>query len=206
MVVIARSAATKQSRPGCAMTVLASEAKLGWRLRDVVLLLPKIVLTGLLILAIGDLVVGVFLRYVMVPVTDWLDLDPINFFWVEEVGEYALAWMTMIGAGIAISERAHFTLRVLTHRLPMPAQRAIHVATHLLIAGFGGLAAWYGVKLAVVNSLLTSPALELNLAWLYAAPAVGGALIVLYGLAAAFAPPPPPDVFQGSGAAAAGND
>ncbi|OLD92033.1 MAG: hypothetical protein AUG92_02695 [Alphaproteobacteria bacterium 13_1_20CM_4_65_11] len=175
-------------------------------MRDVVLLLPKIVLTGLLILAIGDLIVGVFLRYVMVPVTDWLDLDPINFFWVEEVGEYALAWMTMIGAGIAIGERAHFTLRVLTHRLPMPAQRAIHVATHLLIAGFGGLAAWYGVKLAIVNSLLTSPALELNLAWLYAAPAVGGALIVLYGLAAAFAPPPPPDVFHGSGAAAAGND
>ena len=114
--------------------------------------------------------------------------------------------MTMIGAGIAIGERAHFTLRVLTHRLPMPAQRAIHVATHLLIAGFGGLAAWYGVKLAIVNSLLTSPALELNLAWLYAAPAVGGALIVLYGLAAAFAPPPPPDVFHGSGVAAAGND
>ena len=177
-----------------------------WRVRDVVLLLPKIVLTGLLILAIGDLIVGVFLRYVMVPVTDWLDLDPINFFWVEEVGEYALAWMTMIGAGIAIAERAHFTLRVLTHRLPMPAQRAIHVATHLLIAGFGGLAAWYGVKLAIVNSLLTSPALELNLAWLYAAPAVGGALIVLYGLATAFAPPPPSDVFHGSGAAAAGND
>ncbi|TMK31789.1 MAG: hypothetical protein E6G69_07310 [Alphaproteobacteria bacterium] len=62
------------------------------------------------------------------------------------------------------------------------------------------------MKLAIVNSLLTSPALELNLAWLYAAPAVGGALIVLYGLAAAFAPPPPPDVFHGSGVAAAGND
>ena len=100
-----------------------------WRLRDVVLLLPKIVLTGLLILAIGDLIVGVFLRYVMVPVTDWLDLDPINFFWVEEVGEYALAWMTMIGAGIAIGERAHFTLRVLAHRLPMPAPTIVNQAS-----------------------------------------------------------------------------
>src|SRR5690348_17128926 len=92
-----------------------------WRLRDIVLLLPRIVLTGLLILAIGDMIVGVFLRYVMIPVTDWLDLEPINFFWVEEVGEYTLAWLTLIGAGIAIAERAHFTLRVLTHRLPLPA-------------------------------------------------------------------------------------
>ena len=177
-----------------------------WRARDIVLLLPKILLTGLLILAIGDMVVGVFLRYVMIPVTDWLDLDPINFFWVEEVGEYTLAWLTLIGAGIGIAERAHFTLRVLTHRLPLPAQRVIHVATHLLIAGFGALAAWYGLQLAIVNSLLTSPALEINLAWLYAAPAVGGALIVLYGLAMAFEPPPDPDPFHDAGVAAAGDD
>src|SRR5205823_7902722 len=138
------------------MTALVSASTERWRLRDIVLLLPKIVLTGLLILAIGDMIVGVFLRYVMIPVTDWLDLDPINFFWVEEVGEYSLAWLTMIGAGIGVAERAHFTLRVLTHRLPLPAQRVVHVASQLLIAGFGALAVWYGTQLAIVNSLLTS--------------------------------------------------
>ena len=68
-----------------------------------------------------------FLRYVMVAITDLLDLDPINFFWVEEVGEFSLAWLTMIGAGIGIAERAHFTLHVLTHHLPIAAQRVIHV-------------------------------------------------------------------------------
>src|SRR5262245_63276791 len=137
------------------MSVITSDVA-RWRLRDLLLLLPKIVLTALLILAIGDLVVGVFLRYVMVPVTDWLDLDPVNFFWVEEVGEYTLAWLTMVGAGIGIAERAHFTLRMLVHRFPVPLQRAIHIATHLLIAGFGALALWYGIKLAIVNSALTS--------------------------------------------------
>jgi TRAP-type C4-dicarboxylate transport system permease small subunit len=145
----------------------------------------------------------------MVPVTDWLDLDPINFFWVEEVGEYSLAWLTMIGAGIGVAERAHFTLRVLTHRLPLPAQRAIHVASQLLIAGFGILAAWYGTKLAIVNTALTSPALELNLAWLYAAPAVGGVLITVFALAGIAEPPPEDElatpVNEGS-AIAAGND
>src|SRR5437764_8237239 len=141
-------AVKQSSQPRSEPAVTANEAAAPsdlpaapWRVRDVVLLLPKIVLTGLLILAIGDLIVGVFLRYVMVPVTDWLDLDPINFFWVEEVGEYALAWMTMIGAGIAIAERAHFTLRVLTHRLPLAAQRGVDIATPLLIARFGPVAA-----------------------------------------------------------------
>jgi len=177
-----------------------------WRVGDIVLLAPKIVLTALLILAIGDMVVGVFLRYVVVAITDRLDLDPINFFWVEEIGEYSLAWLTMVGAGVGIAERAHFTLRVLTHRLPAAAQRAIHLATHFLIAGFGALAVWYGIQLAIVNSQLTSPALEINLAWLYIAPAVGGALIILYGLAAAFGPMPEPDVLDAHSVAAAGND
>ncbi len=179
-----------------------------WRARDIVPLIPKIVLTALLILAIGDLIVGVFLRYVVVAITDWLDLDPVNFFWVEEVGEYSLAWMTMIGAAIGVAERAHFTLHLVTHRLPPGWQRVIHVATYLLIAGFGALAGWYGIKLAIVNSQLTSPALELNLAWLYAAPAVGGLLIVLYAVAVAFEPPAPPeaDAVADAAAHAAGND
>jgi TRAP-type C4-dicarboxylate transport system permease small subunit len=188
------------------MTAIASISAQRWRVRDVVLLAPKIVLTALLVLAIGDMVVGVFLRYVVVAVTDRLDLDPINFFWVEEVGEYSLAWLTMIGAGIGIAERAHFTLHVVTHHLPLMAQRAIYVATHVLVAGFGALALWYGIQLAIVNSLLTSPALEINLAWLYAAPAVGGALIILYSLAMVFQPMPEPDSFDKAHVAAAGND
>jgi len=175
-------------------------------IREIILLLPKIVLTALLAVAITDMIAGVFLRYVMVRITDWLDVDPINFFWVEEVGEYSLAWLTLIGAGIAVADRAHFTLHVVTHRLPPPLQRAIHIGRQILIAGFGVLVIWFGAKLAVVNSLLTSPALEINLAWLYAAPAVGGGLIVLYSLALAFEPPQEGDAaIDPAGAGAAGD-
>src|SRR5690242_21909805 len=108
------------------------------------LLLPKILVTALLILAVADMLVGVFLRYVMVEITDLLDLDPVNFFWVEEVGEFSLTWLTMIGAAVGIADRIHFTLHVLTHRLPPRAQRVTYAINHLLIAGFGALAAWFG--------------------------------------------------------------
>jgi TRAP-type C4-dicarboxylate transport system permease small subunit len=153
------------------------------------LLLPKIVLTGLFVLAVADMLAGVFLRYVMTRITDFLDIDPVNFFWVEEVGEFSLAWLTLVGAAIGIADRVHFTLRILVHRLPRKAQHVIHVINHLLIAGFGALAAWYGARLAISNSLLSSPALELNLAWLYGAAAVGGTLILVYGIGIALTPP-----------------
>lgn len=179
------------------------------RIRGFILLIPKIAVTALLVVAISDMVIGVFMRYVVTAITDWLDIDPLNFFWVEEVGEYSLAWMTMIGAGIGIADRLHFTLHFLVHRFPPAAQRIIHIANHIAIAAFGGLAAWYGIQLAIVNSKLTSPALEINLAWLYAGPAVGGVLIILYAVAAAFDTTPiadPHALPETEGIAAAGDD
>jgi TRAP-type C4-dicarboxylate transport system permease small subunit len=147
--------------------------------------LPKLVIAALLALAILDLLVGVFLRYVMVEVTDFLDVDPIRFFWVEELGEFSLAWLTLIGAAVGVTTGAHFTLRVLTHRLPAPAQRIITVLNHLLIGGFGLLAAWQAWRLTVLNSVLASPGLEVNLGWLYFSAVVGGALIAFYAFAVA---------------------
>ena len=35
-------------------------------------------------------------------------MDPVNFFWVEEVGEMALAWLTLIGAAVGVRERGAF--------------------------------------------------------------------------------------------------
>jgi TRAP-type C4-dicarboxylate transport system permease small subunit len=167
--------------------------------------MPKIVVTTLLALAVGDMLAGVFLRYVMVEITDLLDLDPVNFFWVEEVGEFSLTWLTMIGAAVGIADRIHFTLHVLTHRLPLRAQRVVYVINHLLIAGFGALAAWFGTRLAITNSALTSPALQINLAWVYAAVAVGGGLIVIYGLGLAIAGPDPAAAEENGRAIAAGD-
>src|SRR5207248_9088303 len=78
------SSGKKSSQPRSEPAVTANEAAAAsdlpaapWRVRDVVLRLPKFVLIGLLILAIGHLVVGVFLRYVMVPVRVALYLDAV---------------------------------------------------------------------------------------------------------------------------------
>ena len=154
-------------------------------MRQVAQALPRVVLGGLVLFAIGVMLSGVFLRYVMLPITDWLDVDPVNFFWVEEVGELTLTWLTMIGAAIGVAERSHFTLNIFVHRLPNAVQHGVHVFNHLLIAGFGGLIAWQCYKLAVLNGGLNSPALELSLGWFYVSATVGGIWMVLYALDAA---------------------
>jgi TRAP-type C4-dicarboxylate transport system permease small subunit len=150
--------------------------------------IPKIVVGALVLGAIGTMLFGVVARYILLPITNWLDTDPVNFFWVEEVGETALAWITMIGAAIGVAERSHFALAVLVHRFPPAVRQAIHYANHVVIGSFALLIAWLGYKLAVMNASLTSPGLEFSLAWIYAPSLVGGVLMAIYAVKSARTP------------------
>ena len=150
--------------------------------------IPKVVVSLLLVAAIVNLLIGVFLRYVMIPITDYMDWDPVRFTWVEEVGEMMLAYLTLIGAAIGLRERTHFTLHIL--RFKPAGQLFVDRVHYLLIAAIGAIAAWYGVKLCLLNRTLSTPGLEINLAVLYASVVVGGTLLVVYALSMIVAPPP----------------
>lgn len=139
---------------------------------------------GVLVLAaIAIMGMSVFLRYVMLPVTNALNLDTINFFWVEEAGELALAWIALIGAAVGIAERTHFALALFTQHLSQSAQYAIHAFNHLVIAGFGGVIAYQGLVVIGLNRGLTTPGLEISMAWLFSSLVAGGILTVLFALA-----------------------
>src|ERR1700731_1128487 len=126
-------APTRRASPGDLLPAGGGKA----RIRQFLAFLPKALLAGLLILAILDMLAGVLLRYVVVAVTEYFDLPGVNFFWVEEVGEFTLAWLTLVGAAIAILERTHFELAILVHRFPEHIQQLITRITYWLIAAFG---------------------------------------------------------------------
>jgi TRAP-type C4-dicarboxylate transport system permease small subunit len=173
---------------------MAAEARGGcaWRARSAAA--AKLVLAAILAIAILDMLAGVVLRYVVVPITDYFDWPSVSFFWVEEVGELALAWLTLVGAAVAVLERTHFALAVLTRRFSSQRQRLVERINHLLIAAFGALVAVFGGQLAMLNSMLVSPALEINLGFLYLSAVVGGGLIALCGLGVALGVLRPRDV------------
>jgi len=144
---------------------------------------PRVAVVVLMLIAMVDMLVGVFLRYVMTWVSATFDLPSVRFFWVEEVGEYALAWLTFIGAALGIRRGVHFSVQMVTDRLPPRARWFLFVSQYLLLTAFGALLAYYGWQVAELNSQSYSPALDLNLRWLYLSPVVGGVLIAIYSLA-----------------------
>ena len=146
--------------------------------------IPRVLVVLLMLIAMVDMLVGVFLRYVMTWVSATFDLPSIRFFWVEEIGEYSLAWLTFIGAALGIRRGVHFSVQMLTERWPLGARRALAAVHYVLLAGFGVLLAYYGWQVAELNSQSFSPALDVNLRWLYLSSVVGGVLIAIYSLAA----------------------
>jgi TRAP-type C4-dicarboxylate transport system permease small subunit len=144
--------------------------------------LPNVVVTALMLIAMIDMLVGVFLRYVMTWVSATFDLPSVRFFWAEEIGEYSLAWLTFIGAAIGIRRGTHFAVHVVTERFSLRLRRAIDIGGHVLMALFGVLLAVFGWQVSELNGQSYSPALNLNLRWLYLSAVVGGLLIVVYSL------------------------
>jgi len=146
--------------------------------------LPDIVLIALMLVAMTDMLIGVFLRYVMTWVSATFDLPTVRFFWVEEIGEYSLTWLTFIGAALGIRRGTHFAVHIVTNRLSPRLGRAIGVAQHAALAGFGVVLAVFGWQVSELNSQSYSPALNLNLRWLYLSSVVGAILIVVYSVVA----------------------
>jgi TRAP-type C4-dicarboxylate transport system permease small subunit len=145
--------------------------------------LPHVIVTALMIVAMVDMLVGVFLRYVVTWISATFDLPSVRFFWVEEIGEYSLAWLTFIGAAIGIRRGTHFAVHVLTEHLPARLRRAVVAGHYVLLIGFGLLVAVFGWQVSELNSQSFSPALDLNLRWLYLSSVVGGVLIAVYSVA-----------------------
>jgi TRAP-type C4-dicarboxylate transport system permease small subunit len=146
--------------------------------------IPHIVLTALMLVAMIDMLAGVFLRYVGTWISAVFDLPSVRFFWVEEIGEYALAWLTFIGAAIGIRRGTHFAVAIVVERFPARVRWAVTLGHYVLLIGFGALVAIFGWQVSELNSQSFSPALDLNLRWLYLSAVVGGVLIVVYSLAA----------------------
>lgn len=145
--------------------------------------IPHVVITVLMVVVIVDMLVGVFLRYVMTWVSATFDLPSVRFFWVEEVGEWSLAWLTFIGAALGVRQGIHFAVHIVITRFPPGLRMAVVVAQCLLIVAFGALVAVFGWQVAELNSQSFSPALDLNLRWLYLSAVAGGVLIAIYSLA-----------------------
>jgi len=142
------------------------------RFSKVISRIPEKVLLVILVLTLFDMVLSVFTRYI----------TGRAIYWAEEVGTFGLVWITMIGAGICVKKRAHFTMPTFIDRFSPRVRYAVDLLNHGLIMIFGVLLLITGVDITRESWTMLSPALEVNLAIIDSAAIVCGALIIIYGI------------------------
>jgi len=120
-----------------------------------------------------DVFLGVFSRYVLVR----------TFMWYDEIARLCFVWMIFLGAAVGVRRGAHFRLHLVVDRLGPGAVRAARVLSVVVIASFGGILVYYGLKLVELGQFQQTPVMGLSKAYVYASMPVGGALMIAFALA-----------------------
>jgi TRAP-type C4-dicarboxylate transport system permease small subunit len=147
------------------MKALRSGVRALARLADLV---AGIALTAI----VGVNLLAVFMRYVM--------LDSIS--WSEEAIRYLAVWMTFTGAAAASWLDEHMDMNMFADFGGAVFQSWHRAILHTLTAVFGAFVLWQGTIYCMHNGRQTAPTTGLPMIYIYAALAVGGALLTIVSL------------------------
>jgi TRAP-type C4-dicarboxylate transport system permease small subunit len=139
-------------------------------LRFLVVDLVEFVLVSLMAALCVDIFIGVYTRYVMGEAT----------YWYEEVARYLFIWMAFIGAAVAVRRRMHYVVHLVVDRFGESGKSRAAMLCWLVVMGFSVFLLFQGLKVMEGVSVQVSPALELNLSWVFLAVPVNGVLSFIY--------------------------
>ncbi len=103
--------------------------------------------------------------------------------WSEEVSRFCFIWMSLLGASLAVEQRAHFGFDQVTKGLAPRAKRAVEAFAWAVVLMFSLLLIVTGLALVDLTMGERSSALNLPIALVYAAVPVSGVLMVIHMLA-----------------------
>lgn len=109
--------------------------------------------------------------------------------WSEELTRYMFIWIVYLGAAVAVRQRAHIAIDLFTGRISPRGERLLTALERLTTIAFALLVGIPGLAFVRIGMSNLSPALEIPMGLVYAAPVVGCVLIIVYVLRPAPVPP-----------------
>lgn len=100
--------------------------------------------------------------------------------WTEPLSLLLMSWFILLGAAVGVRENMHLGFEIGLHFATPPVRRAMEIATHVLVMGFGAAMAWYGWDLAMGTWSAKMAGVDLPQGVDYLPLVGGGALICLF--------------------------
>jgi TRAP-type C4-dicarboxylate transport system permease small subunit len=140
----------------------------------------SVVLRALMVMAKASIIV---ISLVMVVVTlsqvvfRYVIAAPLP--WSEELARYCFVWIVFLGGAVGLSRGIHLGVDLFVNLLPAPLRRAFDALTSALIAGFAATVIYASYPVINMNMFQRSPALGVQMSWIYIAIPISMALILL---------------------------
>ena len=90
-----------------------------------------------------------------------------------------MIWLGLMASAIAMRNRSHLQVDVLTSALPQKPKRILTAIVDLLTIVFLCIMTYFGFKVVQSTTAQTSPAMQIPMALIYAAFPTGGVLMIM---------------------------
>lgn len=104
--------------------------------------------------------------------------------WTEEVARFCQVWIILLASSVCIRKGSHLAVDYLGPSLPPRIRRGLALLTGTLIALYSGVVVIWGIHLMFIGSMQTSPAMQLNMWWVYLVFPLAGGLMLLEAILA----------------------
>ncbi len=105
-------------------------------------------------------------------------LSPIS--WGEEMARFLFIALAMLGAALAVKDRSHFTITILTSRFPPSVRVWLQVGIAVAASALLGVVIAKGWGLTLLNRNQESPALGVPMSIPYSAVPIGAMLMLAF--------------------------
>lgn len=99
--------------------------------------------------------------------------------WSEELARYCFVWIVFLGGAVGLSRGIHLGVDLIVNMMPERARRGLDALTSALIAAFAATVIYASWPVLNMNMLQRSPALGVQMSWIYIAIPIAMALIFL---------------------------
>ena len=99
--------------------------------------------------------------------------------WSEELARYCFVWIVFLGGAIGLSRGIHLGVDLFVNMLPTRMQRGLEALTSALIAAFAATVIYASFPVLNMNMFQRSPALGVQMSWIYIAIPISMGLIFL---------------------------
>lgn len=101
-------------------------------------------------------------------------------YWSEEFPRFILIWLTFLGSAIAMKNRSHLSISLLTNRLSVKKRISVQFFANLLSLLFISILVWGGIIIAILTMPNRTAALQMPTGLVYLAVPVGGIIMIIY--------------------------